>query len=115
MKKIILGLTTLVVSAGAFAGLETNHNERTLYAGVYSSQEQAYVAGFQKLDQLKALPSQKLANELLLQDAALQPKTLKIDSSEVQVQAFSLQRGTVQYRAIVKVDYQYQSRENRRG
>ncbi len=50
MKKIILAVTALTLSAGAFASIDTNHKARSINAGVYASQEQAYAAGFKKIE-----------------------------------------------------------------
>lgn len=38
MKKIILAVTALTLSAGAFASIDTNHKARSINAGVYASQ-----------------------------------------------------------------------------
>ncbi|TXY27876.1 DUF3316 domain-containing protein [Vibrio mimicus] len=114
MKKIILGLTALTLSAGTFAGIETNHKERSLTAGVYDTQDQAYAAGFKKIEQLQTLPENQLANELSVWEGSVLPRKLAIDDTEVVVQSFSKQPGVVQYRSIVNVDYQYQVRENHR-
>ncbi|ENG6060966.1 DUF3316 domain-containing protein [Vibrio cholerae] len=114
MKKIILAVTALTLSAGAFASIDTNHKARSINAGVYASQEQAYAAGFKKIEQLQALPSNKLANELSVWQNSVVPKSVKIDSTEVVVQSFAKQPGVVEYRSIVKVDYQYKTRESNR-
>ncbi|GHX53349.1 acyl-CoA synthetase [Vibrio cholerae] len=113
MKKIILGLTSLAISTGAFAGIETTYKERSLNAGVYDTQDQAYAAGFKKIEQLKALPENQLANELSVWESSVLPRKLTIDDSEVVVQSFSKQPGIVQYRTIVNLDYQYQVRDRR--
>ncbi|EGR2024287.1 TPA: DUF3316 domain-containing protein [Vibrio cholerae] len=114
MKKIILAVTALTLSAGAFASIDTNHKARSINAGVYASQEQAYAAGFKKIEQLQALPSNKLANELSVWQNRVVPKSVKIDGTEVVVQSFAKQPGVVEYRSIVKVDYQYKTRESNR-
>lgn len=114
MKKIILAVTALTLSAGAFASIDTNHKARSINAGVYASQEQAYAAGFKKIEQLQALPSNKLANELSVWQNSVVPKSVKIDDTEVVVQSFAKQPGIVEYRSIVKVDYQYKTRESNR-
>ncbi|EGR3962959.1 DUF3316 domain-containing protein [Vibrio cholerae] len=114
MKKIILAVTALTLSAGAFASIDTNHKARSINAGVYASQEQAYAAGFKKIEQLQALPSNKLANELSVWQNSVVPKSVKIGGTEVVVQSFAKQPGVVEYRSIVKVDYQYKTRESNR-
>ncbi|EKF9984867.1 DUF3316 domain-containing protein [Vibrio cholerae] len=114
MKKIILAVTALTLSSGAFASIDTNHKARSINAGVYASQEQAYAAGFKKIEQLQALPSNKLANELSVWQNSVVPKSVKIDGTEVVVQSFAKQPGVVEYRSIVKVDYQYKTRESNR-
>ncbi|EMQ54690.1 DUF3316 domain-containing protein [Vibrio cholerae] len=114
MKKIILAVTALTLSAGAFASIDTNHKARSINAGVYASQEQAYAAGFKKIEQLQALPSNKLADELSVWQNSVVPKSVKIDGTEVVVQSFAKQPGVVEYRSIVKVDYQYKTRESNR-
>lgn len=113
MKNIILGITALSLSAGAFAAIDTNHKERSLNVGVYTSQEQAYTAGFDKIEQLQVLPANKLANELSVWEGSVLPRSLKINGTEVMVQSFAKKPGVVEYRSIVKVDYQYQTTEKR--
>lgn len=78
MKKIILAVTALTLSAGAFASIDTNHKARSINAGVYASQEQAYAAGFKKIEQLQALPSNKLANELSVWQNSVVPKVSRL-------------------------------------
>ncbi|QXC56113.1 DUF3316 domain-containing protein [Vibrio mimicus] len=114
MKKIIIAVTALTLSAGAFASINTNHKARSINAGVYTNQEQAYVAGFKRIQQLQDLPSNKLANELSVWQHHIVPQSVKIDGTEVIVQPFAKQSGIIEYRSIVKVDYQYKIRENNR-
>nr|WP_158163076.1 DUF3316 domain-containing protein [Vibrio mimicus] len=111
MRKIILGLAALTLSASVFASMDTSYEARTLEAGVYATQDQAYAAGVKKTEQLQTLPTKTLANELSVWGSKVLPQTLKIDDTEVLVESVSAKAGDTQYRSMVKVNYHYQTRD----
>ncbi|MBO0213516.1 DUF3316 domain-containing protein [Vibrio sp. Vb2880] len=113
MKKALVILTTMTLSAGAWASIGTTEHETTLTTHAYASEQQAYDAGFAKVDALKKMPSNELANALNVYDAKLVQNTLKVSDAEVKVESFAKQDGQVQYRAVVDVDYQYTVREGK--
>ncbi|GHW66175.1 DUF3316 domain-containing protein [Vibrio cholerae] len=115
MRKIILGLATFILSTNVFASMDTSYEARTLDAGIYTTQDQAYAAGAKKTEQLKTLPTQTLANELSVWGSKVLPQTLKIDNTEVLVESISAKAGDGEYRAMVKVNYHYQIRDNGRN
>ncbi|XAW87906.1 DUF3316 domain-containing protein [Vibrio sp. CDRSL-10 TSBA] len=111
MKKALVILTTMSLSAGAFAAISTAEKETTIATGAYQSQQLAYDAGFQMVDHLNQLPGDELAQELNIFDAQIATESLKVTDAEVKVEPFAPKDGHVQYRALVDVDYQYTVRE----
>jgi len=111
MKKALVILTTMSLSAGAFAAMSTAEKETTIATDAYQSQQQAYDAGFKLVDQLNQLPAEKLAQELNIFDAQIATESLKVTDAEVKVEPFAPKEGQIQYRALVDVDYQYTVRE----
>ncbi|ELV8684120.1 DUF3316 domain-containing protein [Vibrio fluvialis] len=113
MKKALVILTTMTLSAGAFASIGTTQQETTLTTDAYASKQQAYDAGFAKVSELKKMPSNELANELNVFDTKLVQNSMKVKDAEVKVEPFAKPDGQVQYRAVVDVDYQYTVRESK--
>ncbi|MBY8086213.1 DUF3316 domain-containing protein [Vibrio fluvialis] len=113
MKKALVILTTMTLSAGAFASMGTTQQETTLTTDAYASKQQAYDAGFAKVNELKKMPSNELANELNVFDTKLVQNSMKVKDAEVKIEPFAKPDGQVQYRAVVDVDYQYTVRESK--
>ncbi|WP_295895464.1 DUF3316 domain-containing protein [uncultured Vibrio sp.] len=113
MKKVILLATALMASSAVFATVNTRNSETTIKTEAFDTQEQAYNAGHDLMDEFKAMRNNELIKELPIHENNVQHPSVKVVDSNVKVEAFSKQRGVVQYRAIVEVDYQYKYRESR--
>ncbi|MFC1233398.1 DUF3316 domain-containing protein [Vibrio sp. F74] len=112
MKTLLtIAMTGLVLSTSVFAGTSLLKSETEFRSEGYATQDQAYEAGFDIADELKAASNSQLKFQL--------PTTLNgqiqkvaIEEVEVSLEEFSAQRGEVQYRAIVDVDYSYTVKES---
>ncbi len=115
MKKIIIFATALVASATVFAGTYTSISNTSLKTEAFATQEQAYNAGFDLVDQLRQMKPNELAKKLPVFEPSLKSQSVKLKDLEVHVEPFSKVRGQVEYRAIIDVNYQYQYSENDRN
>lgn len=110
--KILLTIATtgLVLSTSVFAGTNMLKSETEFRSEGYATQDQAYEAGFDIADELKAATNSQLKFQL---PTAIngQVQKVAIEGVEVSLEEFSAQRGEVQYRAIVDVDYSYTVKE----
>lgn len=111
MKNLTLIATGLLISSTAFAQNITVHKETTLQTYATPSAEQAYEAGYNLIERVKAMPQNELRFTLpSFSDRMV--KNIKVSDFEVKIEEFSKERGNTQYRAIVNVNYDYQAYEN---
>ncbi|AQM21083.1 MULTISPECIES: DUF3316 domain-containing protein [Vibrio] len=115
MKKIMIFAAVFAMSATAFAGVYTSITETSLKTGAFTTQEQAYNAGFDLVDQLKQMQPDELAKKLPIFEPSLKSQSVKLKDLEVHVEPFSKVRDQVEYRAVIDVSYQYQYSENDRN
>lgn len=113
MKKVIVLTTALMVSSTAFAAINTQSSETTVKTDAFATQEQAYNAGYDLMDEFKAMPTNQLMQELPIHENNVQRPSVKVTETKVTIEEFAKERGKVQYRAVVEVDYQYKYRESR--
>ncbi|MGF1718679.1 DUF3316 domain-containing protein [Vibrio kyushuensis] len=113
MKKEILLIATLMVSSTSFAAVNTQASEAKFKTDAFETQEQAYYAGYDLMDEFKAMPTNQLMQELPIYENNVQRPTVKVTNTKVTIEEFSEERGKIQYRAVVEVDYQYKYRESR--
>ncbi|MEZ8824262.1 DUF3316 domain-containing protein [Vibrio amylolyticus] len=113
MKRVILLATALMVSSAAFSAVNTRSSETTIKTEAFTTQEQAYNAGYEVMEELNAMQTNDLIKALPIRENNVRHPSVKVTDTTIKIEAFSKQRGDVQYRAIVEVDYQYQYRESR--
>ncbi|MDG3086082.1 DUF3316 domain-containing protein [Vibrio hannami] len=105
MKKLTVLATALLLSATAYASSDTYYNHTTLHGEGYSSQEQAYNAGFDLVESLQTMSDNQLKWNLAVnKDMA---HDFSIDNTEVTIEEYAKNRGEVLYRANVDVAYHY--------
>ncbi|MCW8333303.1 DUF3316 domain-containing protein [Vibrio paucivorans] len=112
MKKAILLASALVISSTAFAGVNSKSSETTVKTDAFATQEQAYNAGYDLMDEYKAMPSHQLRAKLPINENSVKTSSVEVTDGKVTVEEFSPARGEIQYRAVVEVDYQYKYRES---
>jgi len=111
MRKLTLLATGLLLTSTAYAGETTVVKETTLTTYATPSAELAYEAGYNLIDRIKAMPQKELKNTLPSY-ADTQVRDIKVDDFKVTIEEFSKERGKIQYRALVSVDYNYSAYEN---
>lgn len=115
MKKLIL-LATLIISASVFAADQTVISHTTLTTDSYATKQQAYDAGFDLMDQMKAMGSAKLKTVLPIHENNVISPSVKVKDMLVQVEEYAKAPGQLEYKAKLGVDYQYTyRRQSRRG
>lgn len=115
MKKVMILATALTISTTAFASIRTSNSETSFKTEVFATQQQAYNAGFDLVEQFQNMSPNQLAHKLPIHETSLNGQSVKVNDMEVRVEPFAKQPGQVQYRAIVDVDYQFQYRESKRS
>ncbi|MCA2018075.1 DUF3316 domain-containing protein [Vibrio tritonius] len=114
MKKTIFILAAMTVSAGAFAAqTHLNVGETTIDSGVYSTKQEAYDAGLQKIHDLQQLPGTKLKNKLVIYNPDMVYGSTRLRDMEVKVEPFMEESGKTQYRSTVDVNYHYKVHESK--
>lgn len=110
MKKLLTLSIGLLVASSAFASVHTTHNETTLFTPTFETKAQAYDAGFDISESLSAMTENQLRHELpAFADSGV--RKLALDTTEVTVEEIAVNRGDIQYRATVDVNYHYDAIE----
>ncbi len=111
MKKLTVLATTLLLSATAFAGSQTTYSEKNIKTDGFATKAAAYEAGFDAADALADASKSELRFKL-------SPSTdksitdIQIDDTQITIEEFAQAQGEIAYRAIVNVDYHFDSRFN---
>ncbi|MBW3698200.1 DUF3316 domain-containing protein [Vibrio sp. T187] len=113
MKKALILTSALVLSSTAFAATQTQTTATTLKSDGYATQAEAFEAGFDMMDQLNEKSSYELSKSLPVMSQFSGVKNVTIEGMEVTVEKFAIDRDTIQYRAILDVDYEYKYNEKR--
>ncbi|WP_413285057.1 DUF3316 domain-containing protein [Vibrio sp. MA40-2] len=112
MKKLTVLATTLLMSATAFAGIQTVYSERNIATEGFDSKAAAYEAGFDYVETLETASNSELRFKLSpIGDNFVSNITL--GDTVVTIEEFSEARGETSYRAIVNVGYQFEAQDNR--
>ncbi|MFA0088524.1 hypothetical protein BCU70_16920 [Vibrio sp. 10N.286.49.C2] len=110
MKKLTLITASLLLSSAAMATTTSLVGDIDLHSDGFSSKQQAYDAGFQIVEDLKAMPSTDLVYKLRVHEGDLLRNSVKVDDAQITVQEFAENRGEIKYRAVVDVEYSYKER-----
>ena len=111
MKKLISIAAGLLLTSSAFANTVTLYKSANLSTADYATKSEALNAGFDIIDNLSTLTKSELRKEL----PAITTNgvhNLAVKNTEVQTTEFSLDRNNTQYRAIVKVNYSFDTQDN---
>jgi hypothetical protein len=110
MNKLIAITAGILLSSSALASNITEHRNARIVSANYETKAEAINAGFDIANELSTLTPYELRKELIVISNGF-PSNLEIKQTEVQTEEFALVRGQSQYRAIVKVNYQYDTRD----
>jgi hypothetical protein len=101
MKKLAL-IVAALVSTSAFAANTQVETE------AYKTQAQAYDAGFELVEEINTMGYHQLA-PLLKVYGVSDNYSVVVNDIEVKVESFAKEKGVIQYRAILDVDFDYDS------
>lgn len=110
MKNTIILASGLLLVSSAFASTTTVSDNATFTTDTYSSKAEAYNAGFDLSDSVKAMDQSQLRFNLPVQSYTL-VKNINVGQAEVTVEEIANNNGDIQYRAIVDVDYNFSAKE----
>lgn len=112
MKKVTtIAAAALLLSSTAFAGTQTVYRDSHVVTDSFATKAQALDAAFDLVDNYKQLSPFQLKMKLpTFGDNTV--NGVQIDNTEVTVEEFAQSRGNIQYRAVVNLDYHYQSHES---
>ena len=100
----------ILLSSSVLASNITEHRNTQIVSADYATKAEAMDAGFDIANELSQLSPYQLRKELIVFSKGF-PSNLEIKKTEVKTEEFALVRGQSQYRAIVKVNYQYDTRD----
>ena len=108
MKKLITVAAALLFTSAAFANNVTVYQDTKLVSPLYDTKAEAFNAGFDIADNLDNFSQKELRNKFFIisQNFAT---NIKVTDKVVKTQEFAKNRGNVQYRAIVKVNYKFKT------
>ena len=111
MKKLITIAAGILLTGSAFASTVTMHRDAQIETADYATKAEAINAGFDIVDNLSTLTKNELRKELPAFTTG-QTRNLTVKNTEVQTKEFALDRDNTQYRAIVKVNYSFDTQDN---
>ena len=110
MKALITLACSMLVAFTATAGpRETIHRDTTLYSDSFASKQEAIDAGFNMYEALETASDSDLRWKLNTTGDTVIGGTMVVESAQVKIEEFPASRHTMQYRAIVEVDYNYKA------
>ncbi|MFC1235264.1 DUF3316 domain-containing protein [Vibrio sp. F74] len=110
MKKLIAITAGLLFASSAFASVHTTYNETSVSTANFQTKAEAFDAGFDITDSLQAMTQNQLRSELPT-IAESNVRNVALEGTEVKVEEVAVARGDVQYRAVIAVDYSFDSKE----
>lgn len=110
MKKIIALTAGLLVASSAFASTHTSYSETTKVSPSFETKSEALQAGFDIADAIQDMSAHELRSELPT-FAYTGVNKIAVDETQVAVEEFAVTRGNIQYRAIVDVNYHFNSND----
>ena len=110
MKKLITIAAALLFTSAAFANNVTIHKNTKLVSTLYDTKTEAFNAGFDIADNLENVSQKELRNKfaIISQNRAT---NINISDKIVKTQELAKNRGDIKYRAIVKVNYNFETRD----
>ena len=111
MKKIIAITAGILLSSSVLASTTTLHRNANIESANFATKAEAIDAGFDIVDDLTTLSKNELRKELPVFTTGL-TRNLSVNDTEVKTQEFAVDRGQIQYRAIVKVNYSFDTQDN---
>jgi len=112
MKTLIAIACGLLVAFGATAASRsTVHSTSTLTTDAFSSKAAAMDAGFNMYESLETASDSELRWKLNKTGSDIVSGSMTIDNARVKIEENVVSRDSIEYRAIVDVDYHYKAFE----
>lgn len=105
MKKAIVLVAGLVASSMSVADVATLSEDMYLYSPYFETKAEAYQAGFDIQNNLASMNDRELKDNLSTQSVVV--RSIKVDSTKVEVQELADASNNIMYRAVLDVDYSY--------
>ncbi|ASI89619.1 MULTISPECIES: DUF3316 domain-containing protein [Vibrio] len=110
MKKLAFITASLVMSTAAMATTTSLVGDADFRTEGFNTKEQAYEAGFKMVNDLKSTPSTDLVYKLRVNENNLLRNSIEVQDTQVTVEEFAENSGSIMYRAVIDVDYSYKER-----
>ena len=110
MKKLIAITAGLLLTGSAFANTITLHKNANLSTASYATKAEAINAGYDITDQLANKDQNELRQEFRIV-AQNHVRNITVTNTEIKTQEFAVARDDIQYRAIVKVNYNFETKD----
>ncbi len=111
MKKLITLAAGLLLTTSAFASTVTLHKDAKVFSADFATKTEAVSAGFDISEDLASMAQNDLRFTLPV-STQHRVDSIAIDQTEITIEEFARVRGEVQYRAIVDVDYHFNTVDN---
>lgn len=111
MKKLMTVAAGLLLTTSAFASDVTLHRDAKVFSAEYQTKADALNAGFDISENVASMDQRELSNKLPL-FAHNSVSDIVVDKTEVKIEEFARVRGEVKYRAVVDVDFHFNTIEN---
>ncbi|WP_435236980.1 DUF3316 domain-containing protein [Psychromonas sp. PT13] len=111
MKKLITIAAALIFTGSAFANTVTLHKDANLTTASFSTKAEALDAGYDIAEQLLNEDQKSLRQEFRIV-AENSVRNINIQQTEIKTEEFAVARDDIQYRAIVKVNYSFDTQDN---
>ncbi|MBR9872880.1 DUF3316 domain-containing protein [Vibrio sp. J1-1] len=112
--KALITIVCMFFAFTASAGERIVQNNKTLYSDTFASKQEAIDAGFNMYDALANANDNQLRWKLNPSGQTVIGSSMHVESAKVRVEEIPVSRGTIQYRAVVDVDFNYKVREGSR-
>ncbi|WP_435236979.1 DUF3316 domain-containing protein [Psychromonas sp. PT13] len=111
MKKLIALTAGLLLTGSALADTITLNKDTNLSTASFSTKAEALDAGYDIAEQLLNEDQKSLRHEFRI--VAENPvRNINIQQTEIKTEEFAVARDDIQYRAIVKVNYSFDTQDN---
>ncbi len=110
--KTLITIVCMVFAFAATAGERMIQHSTKLHTDTFTSKQEAINAGFNMYDSLANATNDQLRWKLNPADQEVISRSMNLESAQVRIEDIPVSRGTMHYRAVVDVDYNYRIKEN---
>jgi len=111
MKKLMTIAAGLIFTGAAFANTVTVHKDARFLTADYATKTEALNAGYDIAENLNMVKQSQLPREFSI-FSENPARNVVITNTEIKTEEFARTRNNIQYRAIVNVDYHFDTHES---